>query len=105
MSLQEPQNRKQIGFSENKTSNEGRTIIKGFLRKNEEKQPVTIYRNDISLQEPQEETTDDKKIGVCPTCGKKFEKKNYRHTYDSDECREIAWTEKTGKKFKKAVKA
>lgn len=36
---------------------------------------------------------------------KKFEKKNYRHTYDSDECRTIAWETKHNRKFKKGAKA
>ena len=109
ISLPDATPRKKIGFSDNKKENDGRVIIKGFQRNNEEKQHVnevvTTYRNDISLQESQDETTGDKKIGVCPTCGKKFEKKNYRHTFDSEECRAIAWTAKTGKKFKKSVKA
>jgi len=110
-----PTARKAIGFSDNKatnTGNEGRVIIKGFQRENKEKQNVnevvTTYRNDISLQENDGEENDepsDKKIGVCPICQKKFERKNYRHIYDSEECRAIAWTAKTGKKFKKAVKA
>lgn len=104
--LQSPpsQQQKRIGFSDNKATNngnEGRAVIKGFVR-----------RNDISLNDPQPETPSDislddlpENMGVCPVCEKKFEKKNYRHTYDSDECRTIAWETKHNKKFKKGTKA
>lgn len=105
ISLQDTPPRSPMPFSDNKSGNDGRVIIKGFQRKNEEKQVVTTSRNDISLPMEQDEPTTTKKIIECPTCGTKFEKKNYKHTFCSDECRGIAWTDKTGKKFKKAVKA
>ena len=94
------QAQRKIGFSENKATNdgnEGRVIIRGFQREIKEKQPPTTYRNDISL--------DDAKFGTCPTCDELFEKKNYKHTYCSDECRVQAWEQKTGKRVKRTVKA
>jgi hypothetical protein len=107
ISLNDPQSttqqaQRKIGFSDNKatnTGNEGRVIIRGFQREIKEKQPVTTYRNDISLDDLPEN------MGTCPICDELFEKKNYKHTYCCEPCRVEAWEQKTGKKFKKLVKS
>lgn len=90
--------RKQIGFSENKvtkTGNEGRAIIQGFQRKNEEKASVTAS---VTAN-----VTDavDKNIKMCLHCEKEYVYRIHNQKYCCEECRIAAWEEKNNAKLRK----
>ena len=63
-----------------------------------------INGNSVNTVKNKRHNAKSEKIGTCLHCGSKFTYLRSTKKYCSDECRESAWKERTGKTFKKSKK-
>ena len=99
ISLQEAPPRSPMPFSDNKTGNEGRTVIQGFARKNSEKASVTA-----SVEANVEQPTPPSNTKVCQWCDEYFVYSIHNQKFCCEDCRIAAYQDRTGKVLVKGKK-